>query len=121
MVAVGAMVGCPNYSVWQQEKEGQAAYARAESTRRITVLEAQAKLDSAKMLADAEIARAHGVAQANQIIGDSLKGNELYLHYLWINGLQEGRNDIIYVPTEAEYLLWKREEVLLFQRRSQNE
>lgn len=91
----------PNYNVWEQEKDGQAAYARAESTRKIAVLEAQAKLDSAKLLADAEVARARGVAQANEIIGKSLEGNELYLHYLWINNLHEGRNDVIYVPTEA--------------------
>lgn len=91
----------PNYNVWEQEKDGQAAYARAESTRKIAVLEAQAKLDSAKLLADAEVARARGVAQANEIIGKSLEGNELYLHYLWISNLHEGRNDVIYVPTEA--------------------
>ena len=101
VLLIGGCWAKPNYDVWQQEKEGQAAYAKAESTRKITVLEAQAKKDSAQLLAEAEVARAHGVAQANQIIGDSLKGNELYLHYLWINGLQEGRNDIIYVPTEA--------------------
>ena len=104
LVACG-IGGCcwiqPNYNVWQQEKEGQAAYAKAESTHKITVLEAQAKLDSAKMLADAEVARARGVAQANEIIGKSLQGNELYLHYLWINNLHDGRNDVIYIPTEA--------------------
>ena len=110
-VAIGAFVllggigGCmwikPNYDVWQQEKEGQAVFVKAESTRKITVLEAQAKLDAAKMLAEAEVARAKGVAEANKIIGTSLQGNEVYLHYLWINNLHEGRNDVIYVPTEA--------------------
>ena len=105
VLLVGGIGGCcwvqPQYNVWQQEKEGQAAYAKAESTRKITVLEAQAKLDSAKMLADAEVARAKGVAQANEIIGNSLQHNELYLHYLWIQNLHDGKNDVIYVPTEA--------------------
>src|SRR6185369_1926046 len=105
VLLVGGIGGCcgvqPQYNVWQQEKEGQAAYAKAESTRKITVLEAQAKLDSAKMLADAEVARAKGVAQANEIIGNSLHHNELYLHYLWIQNLHDGKNDVIYVPTEA--------------------
>jgi len=42
------------------------------------------------------------VAKANKIIGDSLKDNESYLRYLWINGLSEkDNNTVIYVPTEA--------------------
>lgn len=105
VILLGGIGGCmaikPNYEVWQQEKEGMAALAKAESTRRIIVLESQAKLDSSKNLAAAEIERAKGVAEANRIIGKSLEGNEAYLHYLWINNLHEGRNDVIYVPTEA--------------------
>ena len=100
-IILGCLVGCPHYKVWYQEKSGQAEFASAESTRRITVLESQAKLDSAKNLANAEIERAKGVAEANRIIGTSLQNNELYLHYLWINNLHEGRNDVIYIPTEA--------------------
>ncbi len=45
-------------------------------------------MESAKHLADAEVIRAEGVAKANKIIGDSLKDNEGYLRYLWIQGLQ---------------------------------
>jgi len=89
------------YDVWAQHKEGEAELARAESNRQIKTLEAKAIMDSAKHLADAEIIRAHGVAQANQIIGDSLKGNEAYLRYLWIDSLHHTRDQIIYVPTEA--------------------
>ncbi len=98
---VGGLTGCPSYNVYLKDKEGQGDLLKAESTRRVAVLEAQAKFDSAKLLADAEVARARGVAQANEIIGKSLEGNELYLHYLWINNLHEGRNDVIYIPTEA--------------------
>lgn len=54
-----------------------------------------------KSLAEAEIIRAKGVAEANRIIGDSLKNNEAYLRYLWIRNLEDGPNQIIYVPTEA--------------------
>ena len=46
-----------------------------------------------KALAQAEIERAKGVAEANRIIGDSLKGNESYLRYLWISGLKDGRDE----------------------------
>lgn len=96
--------GCyvyPRYQVYEQELAGKAKLAEAESSRRITVLEAQAKLDSASKLAEVEVARARGVAEANRIIGDSLQGNEDYLRYLWIEGLKDNRGETIYVPTEA--------------------
>ncbi|RZF83206.1 hypothetical protein EXT46_07105 [Pseudoalteromonas sp. CO325X] len=45
--------------------------------------------------------RAKAAAQANKIIGESLKGNEEYLRYVWIKGLQDGSGERIYIPTEA--------------------
>lgn len=98
------MYGCPKYKVWQQGQEGEAELSRAVQNRQIAVQEAQAKKESAKELAQAEVERAKGVAQANQIIGDSLKGNQDYLHYLWIHALEATAaqgDKIIYVPTEA--------------------
>lgn len=91
----------PQYGVWQQELSGKAKLKEAEWSRQITIEEANAKKQAAKALADAEIERAKGVAEANQIIGNSLKGNESYLRYLWIQGLQDGSSEVIYVPTEA--------------------
>lgn len=91
----------PNYSVWQQGLAGEAELKRAEQNRKIAVNEAEAKRDAATMLAEAEVERAKGVAQANKIIGDSLRENEQYLRYLWIQGLQDGSSEVIYVPTEA--------------------
>jgi hypothetical protein len=41
------------------------------------------------------------VAKANQIIGQSLKDNEAYLRYLWIDKVDSTKGQIIYVPTEA--------------------
>ena len=52
-------------------------------------------------MAQAEVERAKGVAEANEIIGESLKENEAYLRYLWIIGLQDGSSEVIYIPTEA--------------------
>lgn len=89
------------YDVWAQHKEGEAELAKAESNRRIKVLEAHAIEESAKSLAQAEVIRARGVAEANQIIGASLKENEGYLRYLWITGLDHSNHQVIYVPTEA--------------------
>ena len=96
------LAGCPKYHVWQQEQTGKAELARASSNRMIAVQEAEAKLESASKLADAEIARARGVAEANKIIGDSLKGNEAYLRYLWIDSMHGNQNvQLVYIPTEA--------------------
>lgn len=101
ILLVGGMYGCPQYSVYRERLNGEADLAKAESTRRVAVLEAQAKLDAAGKLADAEIARSKGVAEANRIIGDSLKGNDAYLRYLWIDRLGAEKSEVIYVPTEA--------------------
>lgn len=100
-IIVASMWGCPRYNVYSQTMDGRAKLAEAESSRMIATVEAEAKRESAEKLAAAEVARAKGVAQANKIIGDSLKGNEAYLRYLWIQSLQEGKNEVIYVPTEA--------------------
>lgn len=89
------------YNLWASALHGEAELKRAEWNRQIQVREAQAKLDSSKMLAMAEVERAKGVAEANKIIGESLKGNEGYLRYLWIDSLQHTKDKIIYVPTEA--------------------
>jgi regulator of protease activity HflC (stomatin/prohibitin superfamily) len=93
--------GCPQYSVYQQNLEGEAELARATQNRQIAIQEAQAKKESAHDLAKAEIIRAEGVAKANQIIGESLKANEAYLRYLWIDNMDKTQNQIIYIPTEA--------------------
>jgi regulator of protease activity HflC (stomatin/prohibitin superfamily) len=103
LFVINAVVG-PLYNVWAQSLQGKAELQKAEYTRQVAVLEAQAKKDSAQQLADAEIIRAGGVAKANQIIGDSLKDNREYLQYLYITGLEDGSkngNVTIYVPTEG--------------------
>lgn len=93
----------PKYAVWQQGLEGQAELAKADYSKQVAVQEAQAKKDSASLLADAEVLRAGGVAKANAIIGESLKNNEAYLRYLWITDVAGSNVDksVVYVPTEA--------------------
>ncbi len=97
----GCSIGYPYYKVWSAKMGGEAEYAQAEQNRRIAVLEAEAELQSAKALAAAEVERAKGVAEANAIIGQSLKDNEAYLRWQWIKNLESGSNSVIYVPTEA--------------------
>lgn len=96
------MYGCPRYNVYYQRMEGQSILAHAQSSREVAVAEAKAKMESAELLAQAEVMRARGVAQANTIIGESLKGNEAYLRYLWIQNLETSKEaQVIYVPTET--------------------
>lgn len=97
------MWGCPNYNVWQQNLAGQAELAKARQNRQIKVQEAKAADESAQYLSKAEVTRAKGVAQANKIIGESLKGNESYLHYLWLQTLEHNKGGTIYIPTEANF------------------
>lgn len=95
------MWGCPTYKVWQRELAGKAVLREAQWDRQVQIEEAQANLESEKLNAMAEIERAKGVAESNKIIGEGLKGNEEYLRYLWIKGLNDGSSEVIYVPTEA--------------------
>lgn len=99
------------YAEWQGEVQktalkakGEAELLEAESSKKIAVESAKASLESAKLLAQAEVERAKGVAQANEIIGESLKQNEAYLRWLYINNIEkaEGKGvTTIYIPTEA--------------------
>lgn len=93
--------GCPYYNVWEQEMSGKAELSRASQNRQIEVQKAKAASEAATMYAEAEIARAKGVSQSNEIIKDGLGGPEGYLRYLYIEGLKDSACEIIYVPTEA--------------------
>lgn len=92
------MWGCPQYNVYTQRKEGEANLAHAQSSKEVAVAEAKAKMESAAYNAQADTIRAHGIARSNQIIGNSLKNNQEYLQWLWIDELKSTQNQIIYVP-----------------------
>lgn len=103
--ATGCAPGCPGYT-YVKEEAGRGAYVEAEQNRKIKVLEAKAQLESAKLTAEAEVEKAKGVAEANKIIGKSLKDNEEYLRWLWIDGMRDAATGetaptVIYIPTEA--------------------
>lgn len=94
--------GCPQYQVYEQKLVGEAELARATYNRQVKVREAEAIKEAATLLAEAEVSKAKGVAAANKIVGDSLKGHEEYLRWLYIEGLRENKNSsIVYIPTEA--------------------
>ncbi len=113
----------PKYSVYKKELDGKAMLKEAQWSKKILIVEANAKETAALMQAKArvtlakaegearlvkaeseglaDIARAKATAQANRIIGKSLKDNEAYLRYIWIQGLSDGNGERIYIPTEA--------------------
>lgn len=85
----------------EAESSKMAVIEEAKANKEAALLDAETKVTIAKAQASAEIERAKGVAEANRIIGESLKGNEAYLRYLWIVGLNDGKGERIYIPTEA--------------------
>lgn len=100
-----SLSGCdmyPPYKVYSQRMDGEAELAKANYSKQVQIQDALAKKESAEALADAEVIRAEGVAKANAIIGQSLKDNEAYLRYLWINNMASEQNKtVVYVPTET--------------------
>ena len=103
LIALGFAYGYlnRNYNVWSMEMQGKAKLAEATQSRQIDIEAAKAKNESSIYEAKAEITRAKGVAEANKIIGSSLKDNDAYLRYLWVNQLNKNKQNVIYIPTEA--------------------
>ena len=100
-IFAGLVLGLPKYGIYRNEQKGKAELAKAEHSRKIRIEEARALKESAVFQAEAEVERARGIAEANEIIGNSLKGNDAYLRYLWIDQLGNDSSKVIYVPTEA--------------------
>lgn len=90
LIIAGLAFGLPQYGVYTKSLNGKAQLMEAEYTRQTAVLEAQAKLDSAEKLKQVRITEAQGIAEANRIIGASLKNNPEYLTFLQIQNIQEG-------------------------------
>ncbi len=95
----GFLWGVPNYKVYARELNGKAQLREAEWNRQIAIQEAEALKESAKLMAEAEVLRAAGIAEANEIIAGSL--TEEYIRYKFVEGLNDGNTEVIYVPTEA--------------------
>ena len=111
-----SLTSCYDFVREQNEKDaasnGRAILLEAESSKKAMIETAKAENESATLKAEAmikiaqaeaaaEVERAKGVAKANEIIGESLKGNSDYLKYLMIQALKEGTGERIYIPTEA--------------------
>ena len=112
VLVIANMALMPKYRIYKQNKQGEANLRQQEWEKKILIEQARAENESATLKAeakikqetanaDAEVIRAKGVAEANKIIGESLKGNEEYLNYLWINNIEKSNSEKIYIPTEA--------------------
>ena len=98
------MFGLPAYNVWAREMAGKAQMAEAEQNRKILVEEAKAKLEAEKLNAQAEIARAEGMAKAMEIENGKL--SPTYNQYLFIRTLEKISDkgslpQIIYLPAQG--------------------
>ncbi|MCQ5211151.1 hypothetical protein [Megasphaera massiliensis] len=89
-VGAGIAYGYPNYLVWQQGKQGEAALAKATQDRQIKVQEAEAELEAAKKQ-----------AEANRILGESVRDYPEAMEQKWVEAIKETKNQVIYLPTEA--------------------
>lgn len=78
--------------------------AKAEQNRRILVEEAKARLEAEKLNAEAEVARARGMAEAMKVENGQL--SSIYNQYLFIRTLEKlaEKGDlpqIIYLPSDG--------------------
>jgi predicted Holliday junction resolvase-like endonuclease len=99
LVIALALWGLPKYKVYKLGLSGKAQLKEAEFNRQIKVEEAKAEKESATLKKEAEIIRAEGIAEANKIIAGSI--TDQYLKYKFIEGLNDGNTEVIYVPTET--------------------
>lgn len=89
--AAAGLYGYPKYLAYQQIAFGESEIVKAELERRITQLKSET-----------EIARAEGIAKANEALMRQLGGPENYLRWDYIQMLRETANSpsktIIYAP-----------------------
>lgn len=89
------------YGVWSAHKEGQADLAKARNDQQVQVAQAQGRLNAAELNKQAEIIDAEAVSKSVEIIGKALHDNHGYLQWKWIHMMEDNKNSVIYVPTEA--------------------
>lgn len=102
VIIVAAMIILPQYNVWKRKLGGEALLREQEYAKQIVVEQAKAELESARLLRDAEVERAKGVAESMSIISEKLEENANYLQYLAIQAqikMSESPNHTtIYIP-----------------------
>lgn len=95
-----SMWGLPVYHVWSAGMHGKAQLNKATYNRQVKVTEAKAEAEAAEFYQRRDTIQAQGIARANAIIGTSLKDNQPYLVFKWLETLKDikGHGQVIYVP-----------------------
>lgn len=82
---------------WRRDIDGRSKLAEARNSSKVKTERARADVESAKLNAKAEIARARGTAKAVAIENGTITPS--YVNYLYVKNLAKAR--VVYVPTEA--------------------
>lgn len=86
------MTGCV---VWREERAGRAALARANYQAQVLEVEARNRMLAETYNAEAEIIRAHGIAEAMYIVSKDITIE--YLIHFWIRTMETHTNRV-YIP-----------------------
>ena len=89
-ISAAVAFGYPQYKVWEQSKAGEAALAKATQDRQIKVQEAEAEQEAASKQ-----------AEANRILGESIRQYTESMEQKWVEAIEKTSNQVIYLPTEA--------------------
>lgn len=89
-ISAAVAFGYPQYKVWEQGKAGEAALAKATQDRQIKVQEAEAEQEAASKQ-----------AEANRILGESIRQYPESMEQKWFEAIEKTSNQVIYLPTEA--------------------
>ncbi len=111
------MWGMPKYRIYKLELNGKANLKEAEWEKQIAIEEARAEKESASLKAEAEIIRARGIAEANEIISGSITTE--YIKYKFVEGLNDGNTEVIYVATEAGLPILEANRFAMIEARNQ--
>lgn len=105
IIITAAMIILPQYNVWRRKLGGEAQLREQEYAKQIMVEQAKAELESAKLLREAEVERARGVAESMEIISENLEANASYLQYLAIQAqmrmAESPNHTTVYIPVGA--------------------
>lgn len=89
----------PQLNLYRAETEKQAVIAEQKAESEAAEFAAKSAVIQATAKAEAEVIRAQGLADSQEIISATL--TEEYLRYLYIQQLDETAGQVIYIPTEA--------------------
>jgi hypothetical protein len=107
MVALDIIVGLTLfYFMVKNDRKREARNAEQAGEEKLKKSEKEGKLaqsqkGATELQIELDIMRAKGTAEVAKIIGEAVKGNEGYLKWCLIHQLNDTKNKVVYIPTEA--------------------